>query len=70
MRDWLIAWIWLRSPRFVELCIYIGQHGAKPLAHWVFINTPLGFTLRAEALRRGDLAMARRITEILNEAER
>lgn len=70
MRDWLVSWLWGRSPRFVLLCLYVAEHGAKPLSHWVFINTPVGMCLRAEALRRGDLAQARRITEILDAAER
>lgn len=70
IRDWLFGQLWLRSEWFRLLAIYLGQNAWKPVAHWVFVNTPLGFALRHEALRRGDLPMAIRITQILNDVER
>lgn len=70
MRDWLMGELWYRSITFRRLAIFLGQCAWPTVAHWVFVNTPLGYALRIEALQRGDLAAARRITEILNEAER
>lgn len=70
MRDWVIAVLWCRFEWFVLLAIYVTENGPKPVANWVFVNTPLGFCLRLDALRRGDFPMARRITEILNAAGR
>lgn len=70
MRDFIIGGLWLHVPAFRVFCFRLCEVAPDAVRLWLVRETPLGYALREELIRQGNLPLAAGITRILNDAGR